>query len=138
LYVFGRGYSSLIFVIYDITCLAQFTDFCIAASFHVIFDTMQVSSSSLFRPSGSARRVGAVSNSRDAVVGSEIEPSLPLAREGSPGALLKTSGAQRNSPITSSEHKGTSSGRNTSNIKNFESTLRGIESLSFNDEKVQY
>ncbi|KAK2371242.1 Casein kinase 1-like protein 2 [Trifolium repens] len=99
---------------------------------------VMVSSSSLFRPSGSARRVGAVSNSRDAVVGSEIEPSLPLAREGSPGALLKTSGAQRNSPITSSEHKGTSSGRNTSNIKNFESTLRGIESLSFNDEKVQY
>ncbi|KAK2425150.1 casein kinase protein [Trifolium repens] len=99
---------------------------------------VMVSSSSLFRPSGSARRVGAVSISRDAVVGSEIEPSLPLAREGSPGALLKTSGAQRNSPITSSEHKGTSSGRNTSNIKNFESTLRGIESLSFNDEKVQY
>ncbi|GAU22001.1 hypothetical protein TSUD_111410 [Trifolium subterraneum] len=99
---------------------------------------VMVSSSSLFRPSGSARRVGAVSNSRDALVGSEIEPSLPLAREGSPGALLKTSGAQRNSPITSSEHKGTSSGRNTSNIKNFESTLRGIESLNFNDEKVQY
>lgn len=99
---------------------------------------MQSSSSNFFRPSGSTRRSGAVSNSRDAVVGSEIEPSLPLARDASPGALLKNSSAQRNSPITSSEHNRTSAGRNTSNVKNFESTLRGIESLNFNDEKVQY
>lgn len=98
---------------------------------------MQLSSSNFFRSSGSTRR-GAVSNSRDPVVGSETEPSHPLAMDASLGALHKISGAQRSSPITSSEHIRTSSGRNTSNIKNLESTLRGIESLSFNDERAQY
>ncbi|XP_061371112.1 casein kinase 1-like protein 2 isoform X2 [Gastrolobium bilobum] len=80
---------------------------------------------------GSTRR-GAVSSNRDAVVGSEAEPSRPLTVDANPGALRKVSGAQRSSPITSS------SGRNTSNVKNFESTLRGIESLNFNEERVQY
>lgn len=100
---------------------------------------MQLSSSNFFRPSGSARR-GAVSNSRDAVVVSETEPSHPPATvDASPVALRKISGAQRSSPITSSEHNRASTARNTtSNIKNLESTLRGIESLNFNDERAQY
>ncbi|KAF7843530.1 casein kinase 1-like protein 2 [Senna tora] len=97
-----------------------------------------LSSSHLFRSSGSQRR-GAVSSSRDGgVVSSETEHSRPLAVEASPGALRKVSGTQRSSPIISSEHNRTSSGRNTSNTKNFESTLRGIESLHFNDERVQF
>lgn len=98
---------------------------------------MQLSSSNFFRASGSARR-GAVSGSRDAVVGSETEPSRPPTMDSSQGALRKISGAQRSSPILSSEHNRVTSGRNTSNIKNLETTLRGIESLHFNDERVQY
>ncbi|CBI35912.3 hypothetical protein VitviT2T_013206 [Vitis vinifera] len=91
------------------------------------------------RASGSSRR-GAVSSSRDAViVGGESDPSRSRA-DASPGALRKISSGQRGSPVHSSEHKRISSGRNTSsNIKNFESTLKGIESLHFNnEERVQY
>lgn len=94
---------------------------------------MQFSSSNLFRSSGSQRR-GAVSGSRDAIVGNETEPS----RTASPGALRKVSGAQRGSPIISSEQNRTSSGRNIANVKNYESALRGMEGLHFNDERVQY
>ncbi|BAT98369.1 casein kinase 1-like protein 2 [Vigna umbellata] len=113
----------------------------------VTYDSTQskdvmLSSSNFFRPSGSARR-GAVSGSResrDVVVGSETEASRPLTLDSSQGALRKMSvpGAQRSSAITSSEHNRTSSGRNTSNIKNLETTLRGIESLHFNEERVHY
>ncbi|QCE02229.1 casein kinase 1-like protein 2 [Vigna unguiculata] len=112
-----------------------------------IYDSTQpkdvmLSSSNFFRPSGSARR-GAVSGSResrDVVVGSETEASRPLPLDSSQGVLRKMSvpGAQRSSAITSSEHNRTSSGRNTSNIKNLETTLRGIESLHFNEERVHY
>ncbi|KAK7349267.1 hypothetical protein VNO77_06500 [Canavalia gladiata] len=94
-------------------------------------------SSNFFRSSGSARR-GAVSGSRDVVVGSETEPSRPLTLDSSQAAIRKISGAQRSSAIMSSEHNRASSGRTTSNIKTLESTLRGIESLHFNDERVQY
>ncbi|KAL2332257.1 hypothetical protein Fmac_019838 [Flemingia macrophylla] len=97
---------------------------------------VMLSSSNFFRSSGSARR-GGVSSSRDAVGGNETESSHPLTMEASPGALRK-SGAQRTSPIMSLEHNRTSSGRNTSNMKNFESTIRGIESLNFNDERLQF
>ncbi|KAI4355466.1 hypothetical protein L6164_004239 [Bauhinia variegata] len=102
------------------------------------FKDVVLSSSNIFWSSGSSRR-GAISSSRDAaVVGSETEASRTLATDASPGALRKISGAQRSSPMITSEQNRSSSGRNTSNIKNFESTLRGIESLHFNDERVQY
>uniref|UniRef100_A0A368UIV2 non-specific serine/threonine protein kinase n=1 Tax=Glycine max TaxID=3847 RepID=A0A368UIV2_SOYBN len=97
-----------------------------------------LSSSNFFRPSGSARR-GAVSGNRD-VVGSETEASRSLTLDSSQGAFRKIPfpGALRSSAIMTSEHNRTSSGRNTSNIKNLETTLRGIESLHFNDERVHY
>ncbi|XP_027341793.1 casein kinase 1-like protein 2 [Abrus precatorius] len=98
---------------------------------------VMLSSSNFLWSSGSTRR-GAVSSSRDAVVGNETEPPHPLTRDATQGALRKISGAQRSSPIMPSEHNRTSSARNTSNMKNFESTLRGIESLNFNDGRVQY
>lgn len=98
---------------------------------------MQLPSSNFFRSSGSARR-GAVSGSRDAVIGSETEPSRPLTLDSNQGVLRKSFGAQRSSPIMSSEHNQTSSGRNTSNTKNLESALRGIDSLHFNDERAHY
>ncbi|MCH84628.1 casein kinase I isoform delta-like protein, partial [Trifolium medium] len=63
-----------------------------------------LSSSNFFRSSGSARR-GAILSGRDAVVGSETEPSSrPLTMESSQGALRNSSGAQRSSHIMSSEH----------------------------------
>ncbi|KAJ7963208.1 putative Casein kinase [Quillaja saponaria] len=94
--------------------------------------------SNFLRSSGSSRR-GAVSSSRDAVVLGSDDPSRSLMVDPSPAALRKISSAQRTSPIVSLEHNRTQSVRNASNMKNFESTLRGIESLHFNnDERVQY
>ncbi|XP_057733656.1 casein kinase 1-like protein 2 isoform X1 [Arachis stenosperma] len=94
-------------------------------------------SSNFFLSSGSNRR-GAVSSSRDALVGGETEPSRPLTMESTQGALRKMSGPQRSSPITSSELNRPTSGRNPANGKNLESTVKGIESLHFNDERAQY
>ncbi|XP_027337803.1 casein kinase 1-like protein 2 isoform X2 [Abrus precatorius] len=98
---------------------------------------VMLSGSHFFRSSGSARQ-GAVSGSRDVVIGGESESSRPLTLDSSQAALRKTSGPQRSSAILSSEHNRAPSGRNTSNIKNLDSTLRGMESLHFNDERVQY
>lgn len=100
---------------------------------------MQLSSSNFLRSSGSSRRA-AVSSSRDAViVGSESDLSRPQTSDLSPGTLGKISSGQRSSPVVPSENNRTSSGRNISNVKTLESTLRGIESLHFNnDERVQY
>ncbi|XP_010262044.1 PREDICTED: casein kinase 1-like protein 2 [Nelumbo nucifera] len=102
-------------------------------------DAMLPGSTFLGRPSGSSRRA-AVSSSRDAaVLGSESDPSRPHTTEASPGAFRKVSSGQRSSPVGSSDPKRTSSGRNTTNIKNYETTLKGIESLHFdNDERLHY
>ncbi|KAJ4953568.1 hypothetical protein NE237_030400 [Protea cynaroides] len=102
-------------------------------------DPMLPSSTFLGRSSGSLRRA-AVSNSRDAVmVGSESDISRSRTTEPSPGTFRKVTNVQRSSPVASAEHKRTSSSRNPSNIKNYESTLKGIESLHFdNDERLQY
>ncbi|KAJ0007048.1 hypothetical protein Pint_28981 [Pistacia integerrima] len=93
------------------------------------------SSYSFLRSGGSSRR--AAFSSRDATAfGNEADPRITDAN---PGAFQKISSGQRSSPVVSSENRHTSSGRNTSNIRNFESTLRGIESLNFNkDERVHY
>uniref|UniRef100_A0A5B6ZPN3 non-specific serine/threonine protein kinase n=1 Tax=Davidia involucrata TaxID=16924 RepID=A0A5B6ZPN3_DAVIN len=96
--------------------------------------------SNFLRSSGSSRRP-AVSSSRDPViVGSESDPYRLRATDASPGAIRKiSSAAQRSSPVVSSDHKRSSSGRIPSNIKNFESTLKGIEGLHFNnDERLHY
>lgn len=100
---------------------------------------LQLTSSNFLRSTGSSRRP-AVSSSRDPLmVSSESDLSRPQNTDASPGTLRKISSGQRSSPIVSSEHNRTSSSRNISNIKNLESTLRGIESLHFNnDERVQY
>ncbi|GLT74571.1 hypothetical protein SLA2020_463590 [Shorea laevis] len=90
-----------------------------------------VSSSSFLRSTGSSRRA-VVSSSRDAVImATESDPPLTRITDATPGTLQKISSGQRSSPVLSSENRHSSSGRNTSNIKNFESTLRGIESLQF-------
>ncbi|XP_068649424.1 casein kinase 1-like protein 2 [Aristolochia californica] len=104
-------------------------------------EAMLSSSTFLGRSGGSSRRA-AVSSSRELTLGTDGDSSRPTTRtaEASPGTFRKVvSSTQRSSPITSLEPKRTSSGRNTSNIKNYESTLKGIECLNFDaDERLQY
>ncbi|KAI9159652.1 hypothetical protein LWI28_000652 [Acer negundo] len=97
-----------------------------------------VSNYNFLRSTGSSRRA-AMSSSRDApVVGSDSDPSRPRTADVNAGVLQKISSGQRISPVVSSENRHTS-GRSTANIKNFESTLRGIESLHLNtDERVHF
>ncbi|XP_019198821.1 PREDICTED: casein kinase 1-like protein 2 isoform X2 [Ipomoea nil] len=100
-----------------------------------------LSSSNIIQSSGSSRRP-AVSSIRDSVTaGVESDPSRTRAADtthASPGAIPKMiSTAERSSPVIF-DNKCSSSTRN-SNIKNIESTLKGIEGLSFgNDEKSHY
>ncbi|KAK9211880.1 hypothetical protein WN943_001258 [Citrus x changshan-huyou] len=103
-------------------------------------DTMLSSSNFLGRSGGgSSRRAAAVSSSRDAFVGSETEPQRSRTTEASPGAMHRISSGPRGSPIGSSDPKRSSSGRNTTHIKTYETTLKGIESLHFDtDERVHY
>lgn len=90
------------------------------------------------RASGSSRRA-AVPSSRDAVImGSESDPSRPQTTDESPGTLHKVSIGQRSSPIMSSDHNRPPTGRISSNVKNLESTVRGMESLHFNNEDRVY
>ncbi|OAY82356.1 Casein kinase I isoform delta-like [Ananas comosus] len=101
-------------------------------------DAMLSSSTFLGRSSGSSRRA-AVSSSRD-VAGPEIDQSRTRTTDASPGTFRKLSGPQRSSPpVGSAEPKRSSSGRHSSNIRNYESTLKGIEGLNFDgDERVKY
>ncbi|KAJ4909421.1 casein kinase 1-like protein 2 [Raphanus sativus] len=98
-------------------------------------DVMLSSSSSFLRATGSSRRA-AVSSSREAAVpGTDSEPSNPQIIEAGSSSNPKTHGG-RNSPIVSSEKKIASSSSpsrgNTSVMKkNYESNLKGIESLHF-------
>ncbi|GAB4837980.1 Casein kinase 1-like protein 2 [Ancistrocladus abbreviatus] len=99
-------------------------------------DPMLSSSNLLGRSSGSLRRA-AVSSSRDGIMGgNDSDPSRARNAEVSPGMVQKISSGQRISPVGSSDPKQLSSSRNT-NLKNYESTLKGIESLNFDDEKDQ-
>lgn len=86
----------------------------------------ELSSSHILQSSGSSRRPG-VSSSRDPVTASnEPEASYGRTTDASPGTLRRvTSTGQRSSPVVSSDQK------RSTNIKNFESTLKGIEGLHF-------
>lgn len=62
-----------------------------------------------------------------------------ITMDTSPGALRKIPSAQRSAPIGSAEQIRVSSSRHSSNIKNYESTLKGIEGLRFDkEEKVEW
>ncbi|CAK7352572.1 unnamed protein product [Dovyalis caffra] len=102
-------------------------------------DAMLPNSTFLGRSSGSSRRAAAVSSSRDVFVGSESDPQRSRTTEASPGAIHKISSGLRSPPLGSSDPRRTSSSRNTSHMKTYETTLKGIESLNFeSDEKVHY
>ncbi|KAG6606706.1 casein kinase 1-like protein 2 [Cucurbita pepo subsp. pepo] len=96
-------------------------------------------SNMLLRSSGSSRRAAIASSQDLAALGCETDPSRPPIPDPSSAALHKISSA-RHSPVVSADQNRNASGRNVSNIRNFESTLRGIESLHFSggDEKVKY
>nr|XP_043623471.1 casein kinase 1-like protein 2 [Erigeron canadensis] len=94
----------------------------------------ELSSSNMLQSYGSSRRP-AVSGSRDPMPSSgEAEPSLGRTTDASPGALRRvTSSGQRSSPVVASDQKRSTTSKNPgpANIKNFESTLKGIEGLHF-------
>ncbi|RZS11711.1 hypothetical protein BHM03_00043077 [Ensete ventricosum] len=95
-------------------------------------DAIFSSSAFLGRSSGSSRRA-AVSSSRD-MLGTEADQTRSRTAEAGPGTFHKVSSAQQSSPISSAEHKHTS-GRNSFTIKNYESTLRGIEAFNFDSKE---
>ncbi|KAE8711048.1 Casein kinase I isoform delta [Hibiscus syriacus] len=71
-------------------------------------------------------------------VGGDFERRRLGAVDASARSFRKIYSGQRNSPVLS-EKKRPSFGRNTSNVKNLESALRGIQSLHFgNRERVPY
>ncbi|XP_009764702.1 casein kinase 1-like protein 2 [Nicotiana sylvestris] len=98
-------------------------------------DAMLSSSTFLGRSSGSLRR-GLVSGSRETfTMGNDSDPTRSRTPEASPATMNKISSGQRSSPLVgSSDAKHASSDRNTSGIKNYETTLKGIESLHFDEE----
>ncbi|GAB2219547.1 hypothetical protein Drorol1_Dr00007184 [Drosera rotundifolia] len=90
------------------------------------------SSSDHLRSGGSARRP-AIPTSRDpAIGGNDPDSSRLRTAEVSPGGLQQGSSGQRSTPLGSSDRRQSLSGRN----RNYESTLRGIEGLSFDEERT--
>ncbi|XP_073289802.1 casein kinase 1-like protein 2 [Primulina huaijiensis] len=97
-------------------------------------DAMQSSSTFFGRSIGSLRR-GAVSGSHEThTLGNNSEPNCSRTPEASPATINKISSGQRISPLGgSSESKHISSGRNIPTTNNYDSTVKGIESLHFDD-----
>ncbi|KAL3532641.1 hypothetical protein ACH5RR_006162 [Cinchona calisaya] len=96
----------------------------------------EVGLSSLGRSSGSMRR-GAIAGSRETFTAGN-DSDLPRSRtpEASPGTAQIISSGQRTSQLPlggSSDPRHTPSGKINSSTKTFESTLKGIESLRFDD-----
>ncbi|KAJ9167972.1 hypothetical protein P3X46_019558 [Hevea brasiliensis] len=103
-------------------------------------DPMLPSSIFMGRSSRSSRQAAAVSTSRDMFVGSEADPHRSRTTDASPGAMHKISSGQRSPPLgTAADPRHSSSARNATHMKTYESALKGIEGLNFdNDEKVHY
>ncbi|KAK6789585.1 hypothetical protein RDI58_013385 [Solanum bulbocastanum] len=95
-------------------------------------DAMLPSSTFLGRSSGSLWR-GLVSGSHETfTVGNDSDPTRSRVPEASPATMHKIPSGQRISPLVgSSDPKHASSGPG---VKNYESTLKGIESLHFDEE----
>lgn len=92
------------------------------------------SSTFLGRSSGSLRR-GLVSGSREtSSVGNGSDPTRSRAPEASPATMHKISSGQRISPLVGSSDP-TKHASSVPGVKNYESTLKGIESLHFDEEE---
>lgn len=89
---------------------------------------------------GRSMRPSGISTSREAFTGgNELDLPRFCTTDASPGKMHKVSGGQRISPFSSSlDPKHASSGKVSSNLKNYETTLRGIDSLHFGEERGQY
>lgn len=81
-------------------------------------------------------RPGLVTGSRETfTVGNDSDLTHSRMAEASPATMHKMSGGHRSSLLGgSSDPRYASSGKNASGIKNYESTVKGIESLHFDDE----
>ncbi|XP_019151311.1 PREDICTED: casein kinase 1-like protein 2 isoform X2 [Ipomoea nil] len=98
-------------------------------------DAMLSSSTFMGRSSGSMRRA-AVSGSRETLtIGNDSDPARPRTPDTNPGTILKLSSGQRSSPLGGSSDPKQTSVRNISGMKNYESALRGIETLRFDDKE---
>ncbi|XP_031093523.1 casein kinase 1-like protein 2 [Ipomoea triloba] len=99
-------------------------------------DAVLSSSTFMGRSSGSMRRA-AVSGSRETLtIGNDSDPTRSRTPDTNPGTILKLSSGQRSSPLGgSSDPKHTSARNISSGMKNYESTLRGIETLRFDDKE---
>lgn len=89
------------------------------------------------RSSSGLLKRSAIPSSREALTGgNSSDPSRSRTPDASTGTMQRFSSGQRSSPVGSSDAKQQSSGRITS-ITNYESTLKGIEGLHFEDERVR-
>ncbi|XP_020597060.1 casein kinase 1-like protein 2 [Phalaenopsis equestris] len=96
-------------------------------------EAMLSSSNFMVRPSSSSRQA-AVSSNRDMMLSTESDPPYTRTSDASPGTFGGVSTTQKSPPLGSTDRKRSNSGRNY-----YESTLKGIEGLSFdNDERVHY
>lgn len=69
-------------------------------------------------------------------MGNDSDPTHSRMPEASPATMHKISGGHRSSLLGgSSDPRYASSSKNTSGIKNYESALKGIETLHFDDEE---
>ncbi|KAK1375912.1 Non-specific serine/threonine protein kinase [Heracleum sosnowskyi] len=98
----------------------------------------ELPNSNVMRTSGSSRRPGVSSSREPGISGTDFDSVRARATDASPGIVHKNSStAQRSSPVLSSDQKYSTSGRN-SNTKNLESSLKGIEGLHINDERLHH
>ncbi|OAY53943.1 casein kinase 1-like protein 1 [Manihot esculenta] len=101
-------------------------------------DPLLPSSTLLGRSSRSSRQP-AVSTSRDIFVGSEADPQHSRTTDASPGTMNKISSTQRSPLGSAADPRRSSSTRNATHMKTYESAIKGIEGLNFDsDEKVHY
>ncbi|OAY27107.1 casein kinase 1-like protein 1 [Manihot esculenta] len=105
-------------------------------------DPMLPSSALMGRASRSSRQAAAVSTSRDMFIGNETDPQRSRTTDASPGTMHKISSGQRSPPrgtAAAADPRRSSTTRNATQMKAYETTLKGIESLNFDsDEKVHY
>ncbi|KAJ8568723.1 hypothetical protein K7X08_030945 [Anisodus acutangulus] len=96
-------------------------------------DAMLSSSTFMGRSSGSMRR-GLVSGSRETfTMGNDSDPTHSRTPDASPATMREIPGGHRSSPLGGSSDPRYAS--NTYGAKNYESTLKGIETLHFDDEE---
>uniref|UniRef100_A0A2P2PSG2 Casein kinase n=1 Tax=Rhizophora mucronata TaxID=61149 RepID=A0A2P2PSG2_RHIMU len=102
-------------------------------------DTVLASSTFLGHSSGALQQAAAISSGCDVFAGSESDPQCSQITEARPGATQKISSWPQIPPLGSLDPRQSSSPKNIFHLKTYESSIKGIENLSFDtDEKVHY